>query len=580
MNILWFGTNAGLVPSFRIEAQLAQALALLGDQVTRIGCDGIFDDYCPVMMNEGLFVESETRAKRRTCRSCRSVGTAADAGSAYASVFVEDFLTRDDHPAVNEVMVGVSADNWRDLEVEGIPVGRYAAYLTMLHYKAPDVAAAEGSWAEYRSDLRYSLLLLRVLPRIFDVVQPTHAMVYNPLYPTNRVFTEIARQRELPLISISTGGFVPNRLGTVAIYPHISSSQTVVDSHTIRDTMDTPCSPSEVAAVHAHVRGLIAGEDPWVYSSAPSRKPAQAIRAQLGVRDGTDVVLALVASPDETRSSALVDAEFERVPGHEVSDVREFMEATLALAERNPDFDVVIRLHPRLAPNKREQVQSPDLRTLFEILDRRPPNAHINAPGDGIGLYDVMRIADVGFNQSSSSGLEMLVFGLPVVHYDPPRMNSYPPDFGLQVPRHSTVDLDAAIHEAMRQGPQQSRSVQAFRWYAATLLRSLVHMDALPDAESAPTSSWSVASPSRIRSLIPEAFRYRVSRWQALRQDRASVHPTSDVPEWVIECRERIEALGEGPIWNPQVRPRGVAGGQDEELIVAAVDRLRRDLNW
>lgn len=580
MNILWFGVNAGLVPSFRLESELAQGLALLGDRITRIGCDGLFDSYCPVMMNEGLFATSDVKARKRVCRDCRSIGSAADQGAGYRSVLVEDFVSPGDFHAVDEVMSSVTTKNWTDLHVDGIAVGRYSAYLTMLHYKAPDVAANDDSWTEYRSDLRYSLLLLRVLPRIFEQVQPTHAMVYNPLYPTNRVFTELARQRELPLVSITTGGYVPNRLGTIAIYPHISSSQTVIDSHTIADSMAIPCSIAEVGAVHAHVRGLIAGEDPWVYSSAPSRMSADEVRARLGVRDRHKVVLALVASPDETRSSALVDAEFERVPNGELSDVQEFVAASLAVAERNPDLDVVIRLHPRLAPNKREQVQSPDLVTLFQMLDGRPGNAYINYPGDGIGLYDVMRIADAGFNQSSSSGLELLVFGIPVVHYDPPRMNSYPPEFGHQVARHATAELDVAIQNALHEGVHISRSIKAFRWYTATLLRSLVHKDPLPDAESGPLSSWSVAPPSRIRSLIPHTIRQRVSRWQGLQRDRASLRPSSEVPDWVRECRERIEALGSGPEWNPQIRVRGVPEEDDEGVIAAAVERLREDLRW
>jgi hypothetical protein len=580
VNILWFGVNAGLVPSFRLEAELAQGLSLLGDQVTRIGCRGIFGEYCPVMMNESLFVSSERRDKERVCRDCRAIGRAADDSAAFPTVFVEDFTHPEDHAAIAEVLEHVTSENWRNLEVQGIPVGRYAAYLTMLHYKAPDVAAREDSWEEYRSDLRYSLLMVRVLPRIFDAVQPTHAMVYNPLYPTNRMFTELATRSSLPLISISTGGYVPDRLGTVAIYPHISSSQTVVDSATIRSTMVTPCSSSEVFAVESHIRGLIAGEDPWVYSTAPSRKPPQAIRTALGIAEGRHVVVALVASPDETRSSALVDAEYERVPGGDISDVREFVEVSLAFAVRNPDLDVVIRLHPRLAPNKREQVLSPDLLTLFAMLDNRPVNAHINEPGDGLGLYDVMRIADVGLNQSSSSGLELLAFGIPVVHYDPPRMNSYPPEFGYVVARHSDEELDRTVRLALADGPQAQRSVDAFRWYTATLLRSLVHQSPLPERPTIPTTPWVSSPPSRMRALIPEAWRYRVARWQARRREETSVRPSSVVHPWVVECRERIVNLGPGPVWNPETRPRGKSSMRDEDEIAFAVSRLRHDVGW
>ena len=49
------------------------------------------------------------------------------------------------------------------------------------------------------------------------------------------------------------------------------------------------------------------------------------IQQKLGTTKNKPVAVVLIGSPDETRSSALVDAEFERVPIDQVSSVTEFM---------------------------------------------------------------------------------------------------------------------------------------------------------------------------------------------------------------------------------------------------------------
>lgn len=582
MNILWFGVNAGLVPSLTLEAALANGLAQSGDSVTRIACHGLFDAFCPVMQNQGLTAQSAQRDKHRTCRKCRSLGAAADDEAQYRTILLDDYITDADLSEVNEVLAAVSRENWNALVREGIEIGRYSTYLSMLNHKVENVAAHDQSWSDYVADLRNSLLAVYALPRIFDEVNPTHALVYNPLYPTNRVFWELALQRGVKGISISTGGFVPNRAGTLAIYPHLSASQTLVDSQTVVGSISTPCSSEEVQATERHLRGLMAGHDPWVYSSAPTGSQEAEVRQTLGVAPGRKVVLALVASPDETRSSELVDAEFVRVAGRELSDVQEFVRTVVDLGERNPDLEVVIRLHPRLAPNKREQITSPDLEPIQKILASRPGNVHVNAPGDGVGLYDVMRITDVGVNQSSSSGLELLVHGIPVVHYDPPRMNSYPTHLGIEVGRGDSVALDAGIRQGLSGEVPPTFPRDAFRWYTVTLLRVLVHRQGLASetVHQLSTTTARVSPVQRLRSMVPTRVRYRVARWLSHRQELRQVKVPHTKEAWVDEARERILGLGSGPVWNPQTLVRGVPLEDDQAAIDRAVNSIHRELGW
>ena len=434
--VLWFSPNAGLWQTSQLEHELANGLAQLGAEVTVIRCRGLFDSHCPTMQANGVIVESGESAKKSVCKSCIREAKVFERAATYSTIWLDDYLTQEMRSRVASQIESVNTTNWSEIVTDEIPIGIYSTYLSMLHHKVPDVTATPESWNEYLSDLKSSLYAAESLPQVVTEVEPTHCIVYNPLYPVNRVFTELAlKDSQIQYVGVSASGFVPDRYSTIALYRSIQSSQTMVDSDSLIQSMSIPLSELEINLVARQISQLVQGSDPWVYSTPPTAKPSTEIKEILGIDSDQTVAVVLIGSPDETRSSALVGAEFERVPIDQVSSVHEFIEESLKVARRYPHINFIFRLHPRLAPNKRESLRSPDLDVIEALLASRSSNVIINSPSDGIGLYDVARIADFGINHASSAGLEFLALGIPVIHYDPPRLNAYPPGIGFQVPR-------------------------------------------------------------------------------------------------------------------------------------------------
>lgn len=595
---LWFAPYAGLWPSFRMEHRLADSLARSGRPVTMVQCGEVLDSYCPVMSADRLAVDSPRSAKRESCRDCRHNAGIARERAGYRSVLLDSYVTKEVREEATRLTRSVTPDTWADLEVEGIPVGRYAAYLSLLHHKVPEITATPAAWAEYRSDLRNALYVLGALPAMLADIDPTHVVVYNPLYPTNRMLAELARRHGIGLVGIHAGSFIPARYETVGVYGHISASQTLVDSPTVTASLSIPCTPAEVAAVGRHVGELVAGTDPWVYSSAPQRQDAAALRARLGLRPDAPVVVALLSSPDETRASMLVDAEWHRDPERGYSDISEFIRALRDLAASSPDIDVVLRLHPRLMPNKRETVRSPDLDAILAALAELPANAHVNAPADGVSLYDLVGIAAAAVNQSSSSGLEFLALGLPVVSFDPVRQNAYPPELGHCVGRGDPAALAAAVADAVASGRRLDRSVAAFRWYATVTLRDLLLLtDVVPEpaepgeamaqpadvnaaSRPAAASLGSGGVAAAVRRLVPEVVRERGARLVARRSRAASLPTSTQDAWWRTEWLARLDSADAGgpdagPVWLPPIVVRGepVAQSSSDAADAAAVER-------
>src|SRR5690606_6941171 len=81
------------------------------------------------------------------------------------------------------------------------------------------------------------------------------------------------------------------------------------------------------------------------------------------------------------------------------------------------DLFLIIRVHPREFPNKRDSLKSDHALELEQTLSELPENVRVNWPSDNISLYDLAQIMDVCLNSWSTAGKEMGTLGIPVVLY-------------------------------------------------------------------------------------------------------------------------------------------------------------------
>jgi CDP-glycerol glycerophosphotransferase (TagB/SpsB family) len=80
------------------------------------------------------------------------------------------------------------------------------------------------------------------------------------------------------------------------------------------------------------------------------------------------------------------------------------------------DLHLIIRIHPREFPNKRENVRAPHLDSFISSLGANlPQNVSLNLPDQEISIYDLIPIVNVLLNSTSSVGVEFAAFGIPVI---------------------------------------------------------------------------------------------------------------------------------------------------------------------
>jgi len=203
---------------------------------------------------------------------------------------------------------------------------------------------------------------------------------------------------------------------------------------------------------------------PWVYTIKAENRSPETLRDFFCIDPGQKVLLVAMASADERFASTLADAAPAppKAPNFEsqIAWIQELIEWT----KNRKDVFLIVRVHPRDFPNKREQVLSRQALYLRSIFVDMPENVRVNWPDDAISLHDLANIVDVCLNATSTAGLEMLLLGIPVIIYDPKILFSYPPELNLYP--SSREDYFSKIDEALVAEKSLNNIVGAFRWIA------------------------------------------------------------------------------------------------------------------
>jgi hypothetical protein len=205
---------------------------------------------------------------------------------------------------------------------------------------------------------------------------------------------------------------------------------------------------------------LLEAKSVFIYSAPKSMEKVD-LRRKFGIGKQQKVLVATMSSHDERFAAVTIGVMPESRDLVFPTQV-DWIGALIEFVAKRPELFLIIRVHPREFPNKRETVVSEyasELKSLFVDL---PVNAKVNWPADEVSLYDIANMANVFLNSRSTTGFEMSLLGLPVVVYSPDQLYSYPSDLNyMAISREKYFqEIDRAISD----GWNIERSRMAYRW--------------------------------------------------------------------------------------------------------------------
>jgi hypothetical protein len=461
MKIIFFSPNAFIDLHAVPEAIVSKALAEKGHDVFHINCNGILSEYC-ISMNAAGIQHFDTQDKKKNiCNSCKSKCKEISNEFDQKNIFIESFINDDDLNLIDNILKSVNQDNWFEFKYESIPIGKYAAYELVLNEKIKSYKLTEIQWQKYKIDLHNALKVNIAFKKIFIKYTPDRVVIYNNLYSVNSVVCAISNNFGISCYTLHAGGHHVQMYSQITIFKGRGTRRYTPYSEAWQKIKEKPLSKQEIRNVALHINELLSATSPWVYSTKSTNKTSYELLSFFKIKNNQKIALVTMSSEDEKFAGSLVDVPHQR--GEPIFKTNlEWITFLVKWATERPEVKLIIRVHPREFPNKRESVLSQQSKVLKEYFVNLPKNVVVNWPDDDISLYDLFKIVDVGLNSSSTAGLEMLLFGIPVVIINENQLVPYPIElnhFG-----NNKKEYIEKINFALKMPWSITNVIRSFRW--------------------------------------------------------------------------------------------------------------------
>lgn len=463
MRVLLFSPNAFITVHALPEALVAEALQNNHIELIKVGCDGLYSDYCLSMSAAGIWPHDNHELKEQVCVKCRRNKLEINKHFNFKNIEISDYLDSTAIDEINKIVASIDTDNWLDFVYDSIPVGRFAAYEFLLSYKLNSTSLSIEQFSAYKIQLINSLKTLFAGKRIFEIFKPDRFVVYHGLYSINRIMGAIALQNKIPFYSLHAGSHLLHRMSEMTIFSGVKSQYLTGKHAAWPDYKKRNLSQVQVKRVEEHIQELIDASNVLVYSLRSGILNSENLKKFFKIDEDQKIILALMSSADENYAGTIVGA-LPPVSGSIFATQLEWIEELISWAKLHPEVFIIIRVHPREFPNKRENVLSEQAKALKEHFSTLPGNVRVNWPEDEIPLHDLLKIVDLGLNGSSTAGLEVLLHGIPVIIHDAQRLIAYPAD--LNICPQDKVEYFLSIKNALRDGRAPHHIYNVYKWFS------------------------------------------------------------------------------------------------------------------
>lgn len=452
------------------EALFAKGLETKGWDIEYVQCNGALQAHCVAMSAAGISDQATEKTRKQVCVACHKRREFINSSFGFSSQLIEKWLVASDWETANKIIEEVGPETWTELSIDDVPLGRYAAYEMWLHNKLMDTHLDESMWAVYRGQLLNTLLTYFAAKKYLQFSRPDVVIVYNDRYSVNHAFCAAAENAEVSAYMIHGGWHMVRRGESLTVMRSGTTMAQVFESVSWKESQLAPLNSATIDLVEEHFRGLWEGSSAFAYSSGLEGQSATELRNLLGIAEESKVALAAMSSLDEILGVQLIGMA---PPPQKVKslfrDQLEWVKHLITFARNNSDTHIVIRLHPRMFPNKRELQMSPVVEQILKLQENSPSNVTFNVPDDNIGLYDLAQIVDVLLNYSSTVGAELMALGIPTVVPWSSYFYTYPNELNLV--GKTTGEYDNLLRNSLDTGWSLENSRKAFRWFGYLFTR-------------------------------------------------------------------------------------------------------------
>lgn len=461
-----FSPHAGIFPPSTLDDEVARLLQRDHENILKITCSGQLNHWCPVMTAAKLRIDSDSAKRRAVCSSCKGISKIQSLSSITKEIDLSELLSAENELDVASMVDSINEENWRDFTYEGLPLGAWSAYNAMIDFKSPSPSARPDAFLRYKADLGGALKSAIAARNLSQQTNIAEALAHSFEYSSPRAFLGVLSRLGVSTFSFYGDGHREFRHRLLTVAPAKKFPDLRIDVR-YRRGLEDALTKHEIALVRSHLEGIIQGKGELEYSPPPTKRD---LRSSLRIADFQKSVLVLTSSPDEVEASLIAGLR----PDHlsQDNDI-EFIQNVISLAKSNPQTNFIIRVHPRLSPNRRDSETSYVLSEIRKLESNAPENVTWNFPEDGHSLYDLLPIIDFVIAYRSSAAHEAMALGYRCFFVDPTK----DPTQQLSVAFADAAEVPSRFSSFLSTLDKPFSPVLVWRFLATDLLRVRIDVD-------------------------------------------------------------------------------------------------------
>jgi hypothetical protein len=373
---------------------------------------------------------------------------------------LKNYLTVQEKENIIKLINNTQNQQLFKLTFKKINYGLNSIYDFLLEKKKMSLNLTQNEFEEYRVILKNSLFNLIAFSNYLKTYKPDVVMCFSPQYFSNINAVKYAQSLNIKVLFMESGVNWGNRLGTMRIWDwkkykmNNPAKELWLKNKIINKKLDF----EKLIKIKEHYNELIKGRMHTVYSSKPFKKVN--LKEKLNINN-KKVILATLSSFDEAYAAYIIGGfEKKKFKSTVYNNQFEWISNLIKWVEKN-DYFLIVRVHPRDFPNKREDLLSEQAKLLKRKLIKKNKNIYVNWPEDNISFYDLLSITDVITTGWSITAVEALALGLPAVTYDY-KIHSYPRDILLSGTSKKIYYQN--LKKAILEGWSIKNSIKGMRW--------------------------------------------------------------------------------------------------------------------
>jgi hypothetical protein len=457
-----FAPEGGVTPHFVALAVTARTLQEQGERVLMARCFNVFRR-CATMDNQGLAFERTQLERRATCVACAGAGATITEAYGLHTVDLRAFMTPTIEAGITAAMRNAPSD-LRDLTYEGIPFGKlcagdvaFAKKIADYGNPAPDVREV---WLQYIASAITSYALVRRMCAVLPVSHLVHFNDYSMMLGA-RLAAERANVRVTGVTQAAHLNIDRRR------YVMLPTTWRPIAHAAVQRWPEWRTYPLPARIVHEITDDSLlhfGGVGSHVYSAAKTLDAD--VVTKLGLSKDKALLVAFTSSLDERRAGDLYMEAlgFEQPPVDDVfGDQITWLRALVAFVQQRADLQLVVRVHPREGPNRRDRIESQHLGKLKAAFASPFDRCRFVWPEEQVSSYDLGEAADVALVSWSTIGLELARLGVPVLA-STRGIGGFP--VGEFIAFAETPQQFFQVLDELRRRPAElHRIAAAYRWY-------------------------------------------------------------------------------------------------------------------